>query len=364
MLAGAIVTARQDALWNRIKACRRDGGAVLGPFEAWLLQRGMRTLFVRVRQSSESAMKVARHFEHHAKVRVLYPGLEDHPGHAVAARQMSGGFGGMLSLRHRHGEIAAIETAARVQVFKRATSLGGVESLIEHRASIEGPSTPVPGDLLRLSVGLENADDLIADLEAALDHETGSNSQPVQRDSPVEAPPAGGPANRIIELLRNQVRILVADRGCELSLKSFHQGVVTLHLSGSPGASLPLRENIENLLRHYVPEVESVIIGAYENVANGPTGTPAERAQHTLEGCINAALAGHEGAARLAAYRDDTAFVELVGRCQGCAMASVTLRQGIEPLLREAVPELIAVVDTTDHQAGTNPYFKTKKGDK
>ena len=101
---------------------------------------------------------------------MLYPGLPDHPGHAVAARQMTGGFGGMLSIRHRDGEAAAVATAARVAVFKRATSLGGVESLIEHRASIEGSLTPVPTDLLRLSIGLENPDDLIDDLEQALQH--------------------------------------------------------------------------------------------------------------------------------------------------------------------------------------------------
>jgi cystathionine gamma-synthase len=99
---------------------------------------------------------------------VLYPGLQAHPGHAVAARQMRGGFGGMLSVRVAGGEAAAIATAANVKLWKRATSLGGVESLIEHRASIEGPSSPCPPDLLRLSVGLESAADLIGDLEHAL----------------------------------------------------------------------------------------------------------------------------------------------------------------------------------------------------
>jgi len=100
---------------------------------------------------------------------VLYPGLKNFPGHAIAARQMSGGFGGMLSIRVRGGEQAAIDTAARVQVWKRATSLGGTESLIEHRASVEGPSSPCPPDLLRLSAGIEDAGDLIADLEQALE---------------------------------------------------------------------------------------------------------------------------------------------------------------------------------------------------
>ena len=169
VLAGAVVCAEQDSFWQRIRAWRRDAGAVLGPFEAWLLLRGMRTLFVRVQRCSESALTIARHFEGHPRIsKVLYPGLPTHPGHAVAARQMTGGFGGMLSIRHKHGEAAAVATAARVAVFKRATSLGGVESLIEQRASIEGPSTPVPPDLLRLSIGLEDADDLIDDLGMAL----------------------------------------------------------------------------------------------------------------------------------------------------------------------------------------------------
>src|SRR4029077_15149296 len=105
----------------------------------------------------------------HASVsEVLYPGLPHHPGHDVARRQMQGGFGGMLSIRVRDGGEAAIETAARVRVWKRATSLGGVESLIEHRASIEGANSPCPPDLLRLSVGLEDVDDLYADLDRAL----------------------------------------------------------------------------------------------------------------------------------------------------------------------------------------------------
>ncbi len=99
---------------------------------------------------------------------VLYPGLPNHPGHKVARRQMNGGFGGMLSIRIKDGEAAAIAAAAKVEIWKRATSLGGVESLLEHRASIEGANSPVPPDLLRLSVGIEDPDDLIADLEMAL----------------------------------------------------------------------------------------------------------------------------------------------------------------------------------------------------
>jgi len=169
VVAGAVVTARRDEFWLRVAANRRNGGAIPGAFEAWLLQRGLRTLYLRVTRASENALGIARHFSGHpAVVCVLYPGLPSHPGHAVAARQMRGGFGGMLGLRLRGGAPAALEVCRRVRVFVRATSLGGTESLIEHRASIEGPDSPVPADLLRLSVGIENLGDLIADLEAAL----------------------------------------------------------------------------------------------------------------------------------------------------------------------------------------------------
>jgi len=170
VLAGALIAARDDEWWAKMKGIRAYHGKVLGPMEAWLLLRGMRTLHLRVRQASRNAMAIARRFDGHPKVsRVLYPGLESAPGHAVAARQMSGGFGGMLSMRFTGGEAAAIAVAERVKVFKRATSLGGVESLVEHRASIEGAGTPVPFDLLRFSVGVEHEDDLIADLEQAID---------------------------------------------------------------------------------------------------------------------------------------------------------------------------------------------------
>lgn len=170
VIAGALATGRPDLpLWQRVAALRARHGAILGPFEAWLLLRGMRTLDLRVRAACASAAALAERFARHPFVsQVLYPGLPQHPGHAVAARQMQGGFGGMLSVRVAAGERAAVDAAARVEVWKRATSLGGVESLIEHRASVEGPGTPCPPDLLRLSVGLEDADDLYADLDRAL----------------------------------------------------------------------------------------------------------------------------------------------------------------------------------------------------
>jgi len=169
VIAGALVTREDSALWQRIRPLRAQLGGILGPFEAFLLTRGMRTLFPRVQAACASALAIAQHFERHPAVaQVLYPGLPSFAGHALARRQMHGGFGGMLSIRVRGGEAAAIAAAARVGLWKRATSLGGVESLVEHRASVEGPGTPVPADLLRLSVGLEDAGDLIADLEQAL----------------------------------------------------------------------------------------------------------------------------------------------------------------------------------------------------
>ncbi len=168
VIAGALATAREDALWARLKSVRASHGAVLGPFEAWLLLRGMRTLDLRVKAQCETAAALAARLADHPRVReVLYPGLPTHPGHAIAARQMDA-FGGMLSIRLSGGEAAAIACAARVALWKRATSLGGIESLIEHRASIEGADSPCPPDLLRLSPGLEDAGDLYGDLDAAL----------------------------------------------------------------------------------------------------------------------------------------------------------------------------------------------------
>ncbi len=169
VIAGALVTREDSPLWQRIRANRVNLGGILGTFEAFLLTRGMRTLFPRVAAACASAQRIAAHFEGHDRVaEVLYPGLASFAGHETARRQMRGGFGGMLSIRVAGGEAAAVATASRVQLWKRATSLGGVESLMEHRASVEGAGSPVPPDLLRLSVGIEDTGDLIADLDAAL----------------------------------------------------------------------------------------------------------------------------------------------------------------------------------------------------
>ena len=169
LIAGVLVTREDGEFWQRVRKVRAQLGGTLGSFEAWLLLRGLRTLHLRVRAACASAQRIAEHFNSHLDVvEVLYPGLPGNAGHAVARAQMHGGFGGMLSIRFKGGEAAAVAVAAHTAIWKRATSLGGTESLIEHRASVEGAGTPVPLDLLRLSVGLEHVDDLIADLEQAM----------------------------------------------------------------------------------------------------------------------------------------------------------------------------------------------------
>jgi len=169
VVAGVLACAEDDAVWQRIRYVRGSGGAILGPFEAWLLLRGLRTLHLRVAAACANAQAIAERFADDRRLsHVLYPGLPRHPGHAIARRQMAGGFGGMMSLRLRDGEDAAKRFTARLRVFKRATSLGSVESLAEHRASVEGPGTTCPPDLVRLSIGVEHADDLVADIEQAL----------------------------------------------------------------------------------------------------------------------------------------------------------------------------------------------------
>src|SRR6266704_1506347 len=168
-IAGGIVIAKKDSeFFQRIRSIQYSGGAVPSPFDCWLILRGMRTLPWRMRAHCENAAKVADFLVQHRQVkRVHYPGLSSHPGHEIARKQMSI-FGGMLSLEVKGGRDAAMNVAAKTKIFIRATSLGGVESLIEHRASIEGKGTTSPEGLLRLSIGLENAGDLIEDLDQAL----------------------------------------------------------------------------------------------------------------------------------------------------------------------------------------------------
>lgn len=170
VLAGMLVTAKDTAIWQRIRQHRLLAGGTLGSLDAYLLTRGMRTLFIRVRQQCDSALAIARYLDSHQAVQdVLYPGLESHPGHAVAEKQMTGGFGGMLSFTVPGGKEEAINVIARARVFKRATSLGGVESVLEHRKSVESPESKTPDNLVRVSVGIEHIDDLLADFDRMLD---------------------------------------------------------------------------------------------------------------------------------------------------------------------------------------------------
>jgi cystathionine gamma-synthase len=165
---GALVFARAGELAGRVADLRHELGAVAAPFNSWLALRGLRTLACRMERHAANAAALAASLAGHPRLAaVLYPGLAAHPGHAVARRQMRA-FGGMLSLRVAGGRAAAVAVAARLELFTNATSLGGVESLVEHRASSEGPGSTTPDDLLRLSVGLEHVDDLRADLLRAL----------------------------------------------------------------------------------------------------------------------------------------------------------------------------------------------------
>lgn len=169
VLAGAIVTAEMHDLWEAIAAERAGAGAVPGTFESWLLLRGMRTLYVRVEAAMRNAMAIAEYLHAHPAVEsVLYPGLADHPGHDVAKRQMHGGFGSLLSFLVRGDIDTTLAVAGRLQLITSATSLGGVETLIEHRHTLEPEENAIPVNLLRLSVGIEHVDDLMGDLEQAL----------------------------------------------------------------------------------------------------------------------------------------------------------------------------------------------------
>jgi cystathionine gamma-synthase len=156
VLGGTIISRENSEFFQRIRLIQTTCGAVPSPFECWLVLRGIRTLHLRMPAHSENAMRIAQFLNDHSRVEAVhYPGLPDHPGHDIAARQMSS-FGGMVSFQVKGGKDEAMQVAGKVKVFIRATSLGGTESLIEHRASIEGPNTKTPDNLLRMSIGLEN----------------------------------------------------------------------------------------------------------------------------------------------------------------------------------------------------------------
>ena len=170
VLGGAVVSRLDDEHFAQLRQAQLFGGAVPSPFDCWLVMRSLPTLPYRMQAHCANAQQVAEFLQGHAKVDVVhYPGLPGNRFHALAKKQMSG-FGGMLSFEVKGGKDAAMALAAHVEIFTRATSLGGVESLIEHRASIEGPTSKTPQGLLRVSVGLEHADDLIDDLASALSH--------------------------------------------------------------------------------------------------------------------------------------------------------------------------------------------------
>ncbi len=168
VLGGTLIAKADDDFVARLRLVQTTAGAVAAPFDCWLVLRGLRSLAWRFRGQVQNASTVVAFLDAHARVdRVFYPGLATHPGHEIARRQMSL-FGAMASFQVRGGRDAAMRVASRVKVFTRATSLGGVESLIEHRQSIEGPDSRTPADLLRISVGLEHPEDLVRDLEQAL----------------------------------------------------------------------------------------------------------------------------------------------------------------------------------------------------
>jgi Fe-S cluster biogenesis protein NfuA len=251
--------------------------------------------------------------------------------------------------------------AAAVRIFKRATSLGGVESLIEARRSVEGPSSSVPGDLLRLSIGLEAPE---ADLEAALT----TVPRPLRVDGPRTTQGTGGtaPADDLTTALQaaldQSVTPTIIARGGAVRVAHVEDGVVTLQATGSPGATLPASEGIEALLRKAVPQVTAVRVVWPDAETRVPaTGDLAARLRRVLEDEMNPAIAAHRGHVTLIGVADGRVQLSLEGGCQGCSLAEVTIRQGIERLLRARFADIVAVVDVTDHAAGTEPFYTPEK---
>ncbi len=168
VMGGVLIAREENEFAQRIRMVQKVCGAIPSPFECWLALRGIQTLPQRIRAQAETGLAIARYLANHPRIeKVHYPGLADHPGHEIAQMQMTA-YGGLLSALVIGGQEQAMAVAARVKLFTRATSFGGTHSLIEHRASVEEPGTKTPQNLLRLSIGLENADDLISDLEQAL----------------------------------------------------------------------------------------------------------------------------------------------------------------------------------------------------
>ena len=169
VLGGVVIIKNNEELARRLSSIQTKGGAVPSPFDCWMISRGIKTLSLRVKAQTENANQLAEYLSTHPEIeKVNYPGLTSHPQHAVAAKQMIGGFGAMLSVQIKGGAKEAMAVTSRLKLFTTATSLGGVESLVEHRQSVEGPYTKTPENLLRVSVGVEHIDDLINDWKQAL----------------------------------------------------------------------------------------------------------------------------------------------------------------------------------------------------
>ena len=166
ILGGCVIVKKINEISQRLREFQVTGGVVPSPFDCWLLNRSLATLSLRLERQVKNALAIVNFLKTHPRVeKIYYPGLPDHPNHAIAKKQMNGNFGSMISIQIKGGEKEAIRLAGSVKIFKHATSLGGVESLIEHRRTAEGQSPKSPANLLRLSIGVEYIDDLIDDLK-------------------------------------------------------------------------------------------------------------------------------------------------------------------------------------------------------
>lgn len=255
--------------------------------------------------------------------------------------------------------------AAAVRVFKRATSLGGVESLIEARRSVEGPSSSVPGDLLRLSIGLEAPEDLLADLEAALTTVPRPVTIAGRRivDTATRRTPDPDLAVAVEAVLDRSVTPTIIARGGAIRVTRVEDNVVTLRATGSPGATLPAAEAIEELVRATLPGVARVrIVWQRDDPEPVPaTGDLEQRVRRVLANEVAPAIAAHRGHVTVVSVVEGRVQLRLEGGCQGCSLAEVTVRQGIERLLKARFAEIVAVVDVTDHAAGTDPFYTPEK---
>lgn len=170
---GGLVVVNNDELADKLKSIQMLSGGVPAPFDCWLIGRGIQTLHLRISKQTENALALAKYLEKHSKIeKVNYPGLESHPQHALAQKQQNNGYGAMLSVLIKGDEENAFKVSTKLKHFTTATSLGGVESLVEHRKSIEGVDSPTPANLVRISVGIEHIDDLISDWKRALSNES------------------------------------------------------------------------------------------------------------------------------------------------------------------------------------------------